>query len=71
MLTLDELLFLSNEELIAGLEQAIDHANQEFAHQLGDEILIIFLLRSVEGEVSPLEVSEVIEAYQELSRSFS
>lgn len=71
MTSLDDLFFLDNDELIAELVKACDYANQEFAHQLGDEVMVLMLLRSTAGEVSSGEATDVIAAYRELNRGFA
>lgn len=67
---MDDLLFLTTEDLIEELLRLADLANQELAHEKGDEIMVILLLRAVQGEVSPTEAGEAVEAYQSLGRSF-
>lgn len=70
MTSLDDLIFLTNDEIIAEVGRAGDLANQEFAHELGDSAMVVFLLRAAEGEVTGAEAREMVEAYQELNRRF-
>lgn len=70
MTSLDDLMFLDNEDLISEVERAGEMANQEFAHELGDSAMVIFLLRCADGEVTAREAQEMVGAYQELNRRF-
>lgn len=70
MLHPDDLLFSDNEALIAELRDCAEAANAEAAHEQGDEILVLLLLRAANGEVLAGEAALAVEAYESISRRF-
>ena len=67
----NELLFLTNEELIAEIASLVERADQESAHEQADEVMVIALLRAADGELTHTEAAELTAEYQQLNRKFA
>lgn len=65
-----ELIHLSNAELIERVSDAAEWADQEEAHELGDEAMVVALCRAVDEDFSMREASDLIVEYKKLNRRF-
>lgn len=65
---LDDILFLSNEQLVDEMEDCSDDADREASHHRADEILIVALLRAVDDDFTHDQATRIIAAYKSLDR---
>lgn len=73
MVTSDELIFLSTEELIRELDACASLANRELAHERADEIIVICLLRAADPqeEFTHWEAAEVARLYGQVEKFYA
>lgn len=67
---MSDLIHLSNDELIEAVSDAATWSNQEAAHELGDEAIVIALCRAADEDFTLRQTSDLIIEYQRLNRSF-
>lgn len=66
----EALLFMSNEGLVEAMQDCADNPDREEAHRDADEILVIALLRAVDGELPGGHASALVLIYRQLDRWF-